>query len=392
MRLRSERAASYSTDMAKQPAQPARTSAAARTPNYWDYIRVEELLGLQNGLAEREEELTNDEVLFITVHQVFELWFKLILRELRFLRDFFHQDLVHDQELSRAGASLRRVVTLFRRCTDHFEVVETLKTRDYLSFRDKLTPASGFQSAQMRQIEIVLGLDDAQRVGLEAGESYLEALKAHDGSESPALRRVLAERRGVTLKQAIDEWLHRTPIGGLGPARKGAAEALARFVADYEAAHAAEVERTAALAVARARSPEDTAGLLARFAAEKKSLSAFLHPSAAEGGARRARIRAAALFILQNPELPLLAWPREIVSGLVELEQALLVFRQRHARMVERVIGRRVGTGGSSGVDYLDRTASYRVFGDLWALRTFQIQPLANPAPQEPGFYGFRNG
>ena len=368
-------------------------SRPAATPNYWDYIRVEELLALQSGLAEDEAELSNDEVLFITVHQVFELWFKLILRELRFLRDFFHQELVHEQELSRAVAGLRRVVTIYRRCVDHFEVVETLSTRNYLSFRDKLTPASGFQSAQMRQIEIVLGLDDAQRVGWEAGESYLEALRAHDGSESPALRRVLAEKRGVSLKLAVDEWLYRTPIDGLGPAKKDAAQALARFVADYEAAHAAEIDRTRALAISRARRPEDTATLSARFEEEKRRLSAFLHPSAAEGGPRRARIRAAALFIMQNPELPLLAWPREVLNGLVELEQSQLVFRQRHARMVERVIGRRVGTGGSSGVDYLDRTAlACRVFADLWTLRTFQIRPAANPAPREPDFYAFRNG
>jgi tryptophan 2,3-dioxygenase len=61
--------------------------------------------------------------------------------------------------------------------------------------------------------------------------------------------------------------------------------------------------------------------------------------------------------------------------------------------MVERVIGRRVGTGGSSGVDYLDKTAlGPRVFEDLWAIRTFQIQPAANPPPLHPEFYGFRNG
>jgi tryptophan 2,3-dioxygenase len=363
--------------------------APPKTPNYWDYVRVEELLALQKGLAPDEAELTNDEVLFITVHQVFELWFKLILRELRFLRDFFHRELVEDQELSKAVASVRRVVTIQRLCADHFQVVETLSTRNYLAFRDKLTPASGFQSAQLRQIEIVLGLSDEQRVALETGESYLDALRAHDGSESPALRRVLAEKKGVSLKQAVDEWLYRTPIGGLGPAKKGADKALERFVAAYEAAHAAEVDRTAAFAFSRARRQEDTAELKRRFEAEKQRLRAFLHPSAAEGGPRRARIRAAALFILQNPELPLLAWPREILSGLVELEQGLLVFRQRHARMVERVIG----TGGSSGVDYLDRTAlAYRVFGDLWQLRTFQIQPAANPAPQEAEFYAFRNG
>ncbi|HEX6882978.1 MAG TPA: tryptophan 2,3-dioxygenase family protein [Planctomycetota bacterium] len=366
---------------------------APATPNYWDYIRVEELLALQKGLADDEGQLTNDEVLFITVHQVFELWFKLILRELRTLRDCFQREHVHEQELSRAVAGIRRVTTIERLCTDHFQVMETLWTRNYLAFRDKLTPASGFQSAQLRQIEIVLGLSDEQRVALETGESYLDALRAHDGSESPALRRVQREKEGVSLKQAVDEWLYRTPIEGLGPAREGGDAALARFVESYSAAHAAEVDRTAALAFARARRQEETAELKRRFEAEKERLRRFLHPSEAEGGARRARIRAAALFIVQNPELPLLAWPREVVSGLIELEQGLLVFRQRHARMVERIIGRRVGTGGSSGVDYLDRTAlSYRVFEDLWALRTFQVQPAANPAPREAEFYAFRNG
>src|SRR5207244_4482936 len=142
---------------------------------------VEELLALQTGLAASEDELTNDEVLFITVHQVFELWFKLILRELRALRDLFHRERVEEQELSEATARIRRVVALYRRCADHFEVIETLATRSYLEFRDKLTPASGFQSAQMRQIEIVLGLADEERVRFDWGESYLDALRGHDG-------------------------------------------------------------------------------------------------------------------------------------------------------------------------------------------------------------------
>ncbi len=362
-------------------------------PNYWEYIRVEELLALQTGLARDESELVNDEVLFITVHQVFELWFKLILRELRSLRDLFHLERVAEQELSNAVASIRRVVTLYRRCADHFEVIETLATRSYLAFRDKLTPASGFQSAQMRQIEIVLGIEDAERVGLDSGESYLDALRSHDGGESSALRRVLAEKRvGPCLREAVDEWLYRTPIDGVGPKDRGSSEALRRFIDAYVAAQAREVDRTCALAVSRARRPEESEALRSRYAEEKGRLRAFLLPGAAEGGERRSRIRAAALFIHQYRELPLLAWPREVLSGLIELEQGMLVFRQRHARMVERVIGRRIGTGGSSGVDYLDETAlRYRVFKDLWAVRTYQIQKSANPELSNPEFYGFRN-
>jgi tryptophan 2,3-dioxygenase len=366
---------------------------AARLPNYWEYIRVEELLALQGGLEADERRLSNDEVVFITGHQVFELWFKLIVRELRSLRDFFHQDRVDDQKLSLAVESIRRVVTVLGRCQDHFQVLETIPTRNYLAFRDKLSPASGFQSAQMRQIEIVLGLQDEQRVALESGESYLQALRSHDGSASPALRRVQAEKKGISLRIAVEEWLYRTPIDGIGPGRRGAGAALKRSIERYVAAHDAEVDRVAELAVGRARRPEETEVLRTLFAREKERLVEFLNPTEEEGGARRARIRMAALFIVQHPDLPLLAWPREVLRGLVELEQGLLIFRQRHARMVERIIGRRVGTGGSSGVDYLDRTAlAYRVFQDLWALRTFQVQPGATPPPENAAFYGFRNG
>src|SRR5262245_2981265 len=117
--------------MTRPTRSAGKKAQAAEQPNYWDYIRVDELLALQGGLERDEARLANDEVLFITVHQVFELWFKLILRELRALRDFFHQERVDDHELSKAAASIRRVVTLYRRCVDHFEVIETLSTRSY---------------------------------------------------------------------------------------------------------------------------------------------------------------------------------------------------------------------------------------------------------------------
>jgi tryptophan 2,3-dioxygenase len=99
------------------------------------------------------------------------------------------------------------------------------------------------------------------------------------------------------------------------------------------------------------------------------------------------------LFIETYRELPLLAWPRELLDALVELEQRFVIFRQRHARMVERIIGRRVGTGGSSGVDYLDTTAlRYRVFRDLWAIRTLQVRRAAAPELENAAFYDFRYG
>jgi tryptophan 2,3-dioxygenase len=362
--------------------------------NYWDYIRVEELLSLQTGLEADESRLTNDEVLFITVHQVFELWFKLMVRELRSMRDIFKVEPVSEQAMSGLVHGVRRVVVILQRCADHFAVVETLVTRDYLNFRDKLTPASGFQSAQMRQIEILMGLRDEQRIPLGAEESYMSALRAHDGSESAAYRRVaeaLADR--PTLAEACADWLYRTPIDGAGPDDRRAAERLDAFVEAYVASSAREIDKTAAISLSRSRDEPDRDRLRKRYEAEKENVARFLNPTAEEGGARVRRIRAAMIFILTYRELPLLAWPRELLDALIELEQAFLIFRQRHARMVERVIGRRTGTGGSAGVDYLDQTAlAYRVFRDLWAVRALQIRAEAVPELAHAAFYGFRNG
>ncbi len=361
--------------------------------NYWDYIRVDDLLSLQGGLESDESELTNDEVLFITVHQVFELWFKLILRELGALRDFFHQELVDDQEMSKAVRSIQRINVLFRRCASHFEVIETLTTREYLGFRDKLMPASGFQSAQMRQMEILLGLDDESRVPLGLSESYMEALRGHGGANSTAFEHVAAQKLdGPSLAVAIEEWLLRAPIDGVRFDAPDADAGLARFIDAYiDAAHQ-EVSRTCEIALARSADPAEEDRLRARYEDEKRAIVEFLNPTDEEGGARRRRVRAAALFVVSYRELPLLAWPREVLDGLIELEQVMLIFRQRHARMVERVIGRRTGTGGSSGVDYLDRTALvYRVFRDLWAVRTYQIRRESNPPLANPGFYDFAN-
>src|SRR5207244_4780289 len=120
---------------------------------------------------------------------------------------------------------------------------------------------------------------------------------------------------------------------------------------------------------------------------------AFLEPSAAEGGERTRRIRCAMVFIETYRELPLLAWPREVLDALVEVEQLFVIFRQRHARMVERVIGRRTGTGGSAGVDYLDQTAlRYRMFREMWAVRTVLIRHAALPALEHAEAYGFASG
>jgi tryptophan 2,3-dioxygenase len=367
-----------------------------RTPTtYWDYIKVEELLGLQTGIDGSEEALANDELVFIVVHQIDELWFKLALRELVSVRDLFAQEHVREQSLSTAVGGIRRAALLFQQLSGHFTVMETLTTRDYLAFRDKLSPASGFQSAQMREIEILMGLPESERIAL-GHESYIQALRYADGSESPASRRVLA-RLGdrPTLREAIEEWLYRTPIDGSTPELPDDGGRVAGFVESYLAAHRRELVDIQAHAVAHALTPGDSERLRQRYEREVESARAWLEARDVEGGdagarARRSRIRAALVFIESYRELPLLAWPREVIDAVVALEQAFTIFRQRHARMVERVIGRRTGTGGSAGVDYLDKTAiTYRVFRDVWATRTVLLRKAALPALANAAMYGF---
>ena len=367
-------------------------TSSAKPTTYWDYIRVDELLSLQSGLEEDDSGLSNDEVLFITVHQVFELWFKLTHRELRAARDLFTADHVAEQQLSGAVRGLKRAVTLFRQLASQFEIMETLTTREYLGFRTKLMPASGFQSAQMRRIEIIFGLDDDERLPLGAEGSYKDALKSKDGSPSPALEQVEEQLADMpTLKHVVDEWLYRTPIDGVAFDAPDAEIRLKEFIGRFLDSTSDDLDGICEHATACAGNSEDAKRLKGVYAKEKDNIRAFLHPTEEEGGARTARIRTAMLFIVTYRELPLLAWPREVLDAIVELEQVFVIFRQRHARMVERVIGRRAGTGGSAGVDYLDQTAlTYRIFRDLWAIRTIQLKQAASPKLTNPDFYGFR--
>ncbi len=363
---------------------------------YWDYIKVEELLSLQSGIAPSEADLSNDEVMFITIHQIDELWFKLMLRELVVVRNLFSAPVVPEQSLASAVRGLRRIEALLAHTTAHFSLMETMTTRDYLAFRDKLTPASGFQSAGLREIEILLGLDEAERIPLGHEGSYLTALRNPDGTASIASPRVaarLADR--PTVREAIHEWLYRTPIDGSAPDAPGDADRVSAFLEKYCAVHRATTVRAREHGRTEALTAADEERLQTRYEREATSARAFLFaeelPEADRP--RASRIRAALVFIESYRELPLLAWPREVIDGLVALEQAFVVFRQRHARMVERIIGRRTGTGGSAGVEYLDQTAlKYRIFREVWAVRTILVDKAMLPPLDDPGVYGFATG
>ena len=174
----------------------------------------------------------------------------------------------------------------------------------------------------------------------------------------------------------------RTPINGSLVGDENDAEVLETFVNGHLDAMKNHGEKVISHIVAIGHGEESA--VRSRIEAAHKQAEDFLKPNG-----QISRSRAGLLFIESYRELPLLSWPRKLIDSFVGLEQSMLLFRTAHARMVERMIGRRMGTGGSSGVDYLDATTKYRVFVDLWAVRTLLVKRDALPDVSDAAFYGY---
>jgi tryptophan 2,3-dioxygenase len=186
----------------------------------------------------------------------------------------------------------------------------------------------------------------------------------------------------ISLWDTARNWLGRTPIDGSTPDSPNDAE----VVQSYVEAHIAALEQHGSEMAERMSEwgMGDSDAMKARFAAVAKGARDFLMPNGEVD-----RPRAGLLFIESHRDLPLLAWPRTLIDRMIELEESMVKWRHSHARMVERIIGRRIGTGGSSGVDYLDATTTYRVFTDLWAVRTILVKSELRPTIRDPELYGF---
>ncbi len=356
------------------------------TPTYWDYLHLDQLLTLQGGLG---DEVTPDELHFIIVHQAYELWFKLILSQLRLARDHLAAPRLAEERVPFVVHHLGRVNEILRLCVDQFRVMETLPPQDFLAFRDKLTPSSGFQSFQMREIEMILGLDESQRVpyGNVQAIAHIRSFGEATPAALLARARINAAAEETTLRAALIAWLARTPIQGSSPEDAGDDAIVTEFVTAY-LAHAATHGRASVEALAHTLGEDERARVADRVEAGLAASTAFLHPE--DPVLRRAR--AGLLFIESYRELPLLAWPRLLLDTVVELEEQLVLWRHRHARMVERTIGRRVGTGGSAGVEYLDKTTQARIFPELWAVRTALLPRDRLPPLRARERYGFAPG
>jgi len=366
---------------------------AERNPTpYWDYLKLDRLLTLQSGLDEDEENISADELHFIVVHQTFELWFKVVLREMRLACDLLDQEFVPEEKIPHVVHHLGRVNEIFKLGIQQWRVMETLPPQDFLAFRDKLVPASGFQSFQMREMEITMGLGPDEWHPYHDVDPLVHIRRLAENSPSGefAWSHLEAARDRPTLLSVMRRWLYRTPIRGSGPDDAGDEEVVTAFVADYLDAVKDHHQETAAnMARVEGRTPEE---IMPRFTESYAAAKVFLTAEDAPESERAwtMRVRAGLVFIESYRDLPLLAWPRALVDRLVEVEQNMIIWRNRHARMVEKTIGRRVGTGGSSGVDYLDGTASYRVFKELWTVRTLLLPRDRLPALEGRSDYGFK--
>ncbi|HYC77473.1 MAG TPA: tryptophan 2,3-dioxygenase family protein [Planctomycetota bacterium] len=358
-----------------------------RAPTYGSYLQLDLLLAAQNPpdyerlepseapSARTRPLLHHDELLFIVVHQAYELWFKLILHELSRARDLLGRVAPHkpttvdERDVPEIVHTLERVNEVLRLAVDQFGVIETMTPLSFLAFRDAITPASGFQSVQFREVEILLGADEARRA---VAQGVFDGLLSR--GEAERLRARLDE---TTLKDALLDWLGRTPI------RRAYPEFAAEFAAAFDAYCDDQARRHAANPYAP---PSERTAAAERARAAKAAARAYV----LEGDPIAVRANQAFLFITTYREEPLLRWPALLLDRLVEFEQRFRAFRFRHARMVERMIGARTGTGGSSGVDYLDRGSQQRIFGNLLEARNFLLDRARLRDLPHPEVFRFR--
>ncbi|MFQ3343508.1 MAG: tryptophan 2,3-dioxygenase family protein [Candidatus Poseidoniales archaeon] len=342
---------------------------------YGDYLQLPALLKLQG----EERGISNDEMHFIIVHQTFELWFKQIIAELTEVRDILNKDNVSELDIPLSVDHLGRTTEIFRLMANQWSVLETLTPQGFLAFRDGLGTASGFESYQMREFEILLGLKNEDRLGgMDPIEGFRKAAKNDPGAAIILTR--LEELMGQkTLVESLMSWIERTPIMG----SIFASENDEDNVEDYVNAHLESHKRHGESLYGSSNS---NSKMTERINMGHQGAIDFLKPNG-----EISRSRAGLLFIESYRELPLLTWPRKLIDAIVELEESIVKWRHSHARMVERIMGRRIGTGGSSGVDYLDATSKYRIFKDLWGVRTILIKPQNRPKLKNGEFYGFNS-
>jgi tryptophan 2,3-dioxygenase len=344
----------------------------AVVPRYYaDYLQLDRLLGSQRLASAGNGEPAHDEMLFIVVHQAFELWFKQILWELDAAMTTMAANHIPARQLSRVVARLRRISTIQPLLQHQLEVLETMTPLDFLDFRDELVPASGFQSLQFRLIENRLGVDPATRLRIK-GAPYYATL-------SPEHRKLAEEsQQAPSLRDHLDRWLARTPFLRLGDFD---------FWSAYRTAVNEMLQRERTIIE---RNPNlDTQARDEQLAAHRATIDGFAalfdrsrHDDLVSRGVRQLSYDAflAALLITLYRDEPIFHMPFQLLVALLDIDEGFTAWRYRHALLVQRMIGEKVGTGGTSGHVYLQKAAErHRAFRDLFELPTYCIPRSALP-------------
>lgn len=340
--------------------------------HYHHYLGLDPLLSSQHRKSEEYGKPAHDEMLFIIVHQTYELWFKQIVFELDSVLCAFQKPQIAETEMGFASARLERIVSILKLIIGQIDVLETMTPLDFLDFRDMLYPASGFQSFQWRLIETKLGLRIGDRLAYNQAPFY----KSLSEDQQKRMLEVLDQ---PSLYDCLEKWLERTPFlqGENFNFWDSYKEAVNRMFQD----DLNTVKQNPRL------SEEDKKKNILGLEQTLKSFDALFDESAYEKLRQEGQFRLsykamhAALLIQLYRDQPILQTPFRIIQALLDIDETMTTWRYRHALMAMRMLGQKIGTGGSSGHKYLaEATAKHKIFGDFFNLTTFFIPRSQVPA------------
>lgn len=330
--------------------------------NYAEYLKVEQILKLQSLKSVEYGKPAHDEMLFIIIHQVYEMWFKQILWEIDSALALFSQPKIDESHMLKMVSRFRRVIEIQKLLIHQVDVLETMTPMDFLEFRDFLFPASGFQSHQFRLVENKMGLIRRMKFN---NEDYKNFLAEH---EKPIVQKA---EESPNLFECLEKWLERTPFISTD---------TFNFWKSYREKVNAMFDENEASVKAAKLDKESEQQHLGNIQSSRESFQAIFDEQAykkmQDNGLWRLSHKAlqAALFVQLYRDEPLLQSPFHLITCLQDIDENFTQWRQRHAQMAHRMLGAKMGTGGSSGHKYLAAAADkHKVFTDLFNLSTFLI-------------------
>ncbi len=337
---------------------------------YGSYLHIDKILSAQHPKSAEAGQPAHDEMLFIQFHQIYELWFKQILFELNDITGRFSKSLVDENDMQPIMIYLGRIVEIFKQTESMIDVLETMPPQSFVDFREHLGTASGFQSLQFRLIETRLGLKRGERLPVFHGP--------FDDNLLDASKKAIKEAESTpSLFEQLDSWLSRTPFVNLGDYT---------FWKSYRTAVMGMFDERVKLAQTNLTGDALKAELDAIEKGRQKFDGIFdekKHAEAVKEGRWRLSWKAlqAALFITIYRNEPALQLPYALLKHIMDVDELLARWRFRHALMVQRMVGMGMGTGGSSGYEYLMNTVlKHRIFNDIFALSTYLIPSRLLPA------------